>query len=416
MALKSRRFIYISTFILLSAFTAFYLVSSEDNRPVDVSDLDITRISNPPKEQLSQGDIQRDVETLIYTFERGYSGRLVYPEKYSQVIEGLRAIAPAFPKGVSQKEFYVVISSLLNSIPDGHLSASPAPTEHSALRTLASDHCEDNANGAPQLPTIELKKQGKQKILIVTVPSFMFQEGAENFINSFNDQVSNAHKVIVDLRGNSGGYESIPLRMAARLWGEAYREGNSIQYYPMPTKSSVALRNNVTYQLWANLNAIKDPTKFEFLKKYNQSLWFKLLNYNEYQSGGLGKTIYGAEDFASHTIEDFNTYRDDEPNLQEKGFPRPISIIVDKHCASACERFLESLEFHPYAKVIGEKTVGAAQFGHIGILRLPRSQIDVTISTAHITYEDNRVVERIGYQPDIKIRENEDPMKKALSL
>ena len=83
---------------------------------------------------------------------------------------------------------------------------------------------------------------------------------------------------------------------------------------------------------------------------------------------------------------------------------------------SACEKLVEALEAHPYVKTIGSRTAGAVQFGNITMLVLPKSMIGIDVATSYVQYKDDRHVERFGYEPQISLPDDSDPVDIALGL
>lgn len=338
------------------------------------------------KRILSQRELKKDIDLLVYTFENGYGGKDYLKTEVVEFTNTLKRVIADYPNGLELYKLQIIIDESLKKIPDGHLAVSadePARTERSPASLDAT--CKTNKESHFE----ELNLQGK-KTLVATIPSFLISDQAnqKNLVDTFSEKLSKSDSLILDLRGNRGGYENIPLQLAARLWGEPYREENTIQYYPMPIKLTNYLKNKLVYTLWSN-----NETEFENRKIPTQE-----------------------EDFLAYTQEDLNLYLDDPPHLQENGFPKPIYILVDGYCASACERMLEATEMHPNVKVIGEKTAGAVQFGGVGTLALPESHLIVSIPTGRIEYTDNRKVEKIGYTPSILVGKEEDALTKAVSL
>ncbi|WP_374001589.1 S41 family peptidase [Bdellovibrio bacteriovorus] len=399
--------------VFIAGVTTSYLTANRD-KDFSASDLDITEFTDSPRETLTALDLQHDIEILMFAMDSAYAGKIAYPAEYAAMKDKIEKLPKLHSKGLSQKLLRKELSEILDTFPDGHLSVDTPENSYiiAPTRYLASIPDRDNCKAV-----IEFQSDKKDRqTLMVTIPTFLADKNTLEYLESFYEKIGDAKKVIFDLRGNSGGFISIPHKLAARLWGEEYRENNYIQYFPSPKKSTYSLNGAASYQLQTNVTIISNPRKLAELRKNNRNIFTKIWNYNEYAEGSLQKKWYDASDYVDHVEQEINTYEDEPSSLEEKGFNHPIIVIVDKTCASACEHFLESLELHPHVTVMGERTAGMVQFGSIGLVQLPKSHLTIPIARTYFEYKDKRRVERIGYPPHILISPNEDPLEKALGL
>lgn len=371
-------------------------------------DLEVSRIDfQDKKSTLLSSDIKKDIRHLIYALENAYSGRLVYPEQYHQMISELRSLEKI--THLSHEDYSRKLSLTLANMPDGHLGVTSTESE---IHLSSSANRPANGNSR--------KVRGKN-VQIMNLPSFFLplKETGNSIIENVEREMTTADAFIFDLRGNSGGYVEIPLKISALLWGEPYRDNNQIQYFPMPIKSTGTLKNPVAFALFKN-NEVLFHTKHgkRIDSETRKSFFESVLTFNEYEYGGtVKKGSYDEYNFAPISEIEENTLTYEDSQLKIRGYNRPIFIIVDSHCASACERFLEALEDHPHVKTIGNsRTMGATQFGSIGQLALPESHLIVRIPTSYITYKDGRIIEKRGYEPQIILKDNEDPYHRINSL
>lgn len=98
----------------------------------------------------------------------------------------------------------------------------------------------------------------------------------------------------------------------------------------------------------------------------------------------------------------------------ERGFAKPVYILMDGECGSSCESTIQSFEWHPYVKRVGENTVGCLHFGNIGDFWLPESRVQVQMATQYNEYFDGRFLERIGIAPDIRVPSGTDALEYIL--
>lgn len=85
---------------------------------------------------------------------------------------------------------------------------------------------------------------------------------------------------------------------------------------------------------------------------------------------------------------------------REKQYLSPIFLITDSLCASACETIVEKISALPNVKTVGSHTGGALHFGNMMSFVLPNSGIWIAIPSRAETYE-NQAAEGVGYAPNI---------------
>lgn len=398
-------------------------------KEIGPEDLEISKVEPKAYKELSQKDVREEVELLVYALEHGYAGKLVYPELYTQMLNSLKEISQGSTQPITIIDFRKKIEDILLRFPDGHLyvgslDESIVNTEIRKLAGVDSSNSEKSGNTKEDsveeslVRTFSKNIKGK-KVFFVNLPTFEIVDWrqSEKLTKAiFNNLDSDA--MIIDLRMNTGGRLPIPMQIASLLWGEVHRDGAYIQYFPMPLKTTGVMTTPVTTALSKNFEVVADSDYGRRWKEeYSKGFLEKVLTYNEYEYGGTRKkALYSDYDIVENIEREENTLTYEDSHFKEKGFKKPIFLIVDKYCASACEKLLEALESHPFVKVVGEQTSGTTQFGNVGILTLPKSHLRITIAASFIIYKDNRVIERIGYKPHIAVNESEDPVDKAIRL
>ncbi|AZZ37441.1 hypothetical protein CIK05_11770 [Bdellovibrio sp. qaytius] len=341
---------------------------------------------------LPQSQISSDIDLLVGTLDEVYAGKQGDPENYKILVDNLNKIKT---EPLGEWAFYQKIDAALKKFPDGHLQAVlPGKVKYRLNRTMAS--LPDEAKSKDDTQFTEKTIKGK-KTLIVTIPTFMIVDpiAKQNIINELIEKSKTADYLIFDLRENTGGYQDMPLKIGAVLWGENFREDKLIQYYHMPISKYREWYNRPIYKLSLNLLNEQDLG-------------------NEYASN-LEKYLKEPIVIDASREEQNDTIKD-EMQIEKNGFAKPIFILVDNYCASSCELMLDALEMHPYATSIGNQTLGATKYSNPVLLTLPASSINVLLPTAYLEYFDKRNVERKGYTPKILISEEDDAMKKAESL
>lgn len=354
------------------------------------------------KKTLTGVELAEDINLLIPTFEKGYAGKNILKQEFPELIAGFQNILIQNPKGMDDYTLLSKFQNLLLQLPDGHLFASKDPgTCYVIDRRNQFTATSIKASSDYTFESINLNQKN---VLKLRLPTFFIEDQSvvDNLINELSAKMRTADALIIDLRGNMGGYQPIPLRIGATIWGEPYREEQRIQFYPNPVEMSYLIRNKVSYSLL--LNFFKSEDLQPEFQRQMASIY------------GTNPISPQEEDFSAAATEDWNTFLNDEPHLEDKGFPRPIYILVDNNCASACEVMLEALEKHPNKKVVGRQTRGAVQFGGVGKLTLPNSKISFSIPVSHVKYFDNRNIERVGYAPDILVKDGEDSLDVVIAF
>lgn len=339
------------------------------------------KIINEPtfyNKKISQADRASDINLLIEYLENTYAGKFIYQQEFEDLKKSLRKYQTESTDPVTIWRFEKDLKWIFREFSDGHLNVGYVKHEKYRQQSMI-----------PQKVTShEFKKINKKNILTIKIPTFAFQIDSEvdEVIELLKNNIKNLDFLIFDLSGNTGGYMSFPYKIAAVLWEENYRDNRSIQYYPTPYKQEFRFYNKYTINLFKKYGERNGLGEFQFFSHKSKNKEREELP-SDYQ------------------VQDINTYYDFSEPLEIKApsYPNHIFLITDYSCASACEKLIEALEFHPRVQHLGNGTQGSSQFIGVGWLQLPQSNLVVNIPTGAIEFYDNRKIENIGYKPKLGV-------------
>jgi hypothetical protein len=285
----------------------------------------------------------------------------------------------ASPKKLCQK-----IGEVLSIFPDQHLKAKYRGTycfESDIKKVEVGKNLNDSKN-----PWIGIKdKKG-----IYTIAISQFTPGKwPGFLEFVREAQRSAKMIIIDLRGNGGGDDSIGFELAEILAGQK-----------IETPIAPAIRRNTleTLQIWENyLNVLKKSSN----DKCEKDQLDVYLNENSERMNTV--LSGGVEEFISKDVKETNWQYD-----QTKGFQGKIFILQDKDCASSCESTIDFFEFFPNVTRVGFNTAGMTHFGNVGLFVLPNSSIQINMPTKTNRFKDDRFIEFKGRAPDIVLNEGQN--------
>lgn len=198
----------------------------EARRPLEPYDLELTQVENITSDVLSNKEMSRDIDHLIFALDNAYPGSRVYPEKYRKMISELQALKITSYK-LTSEQLKIKIGEVFERFPDGHLSAQVKielpwdEIESDSKRRISSEQT------GRETPEITNELVGKKRVLNFKVPSFLIgRKVAETFLMQVYDNLNTTDALVMDLRGNSGGYQDVSVKLAALLWG-----GDSAGWY-----------------------------------------------------------------------------------------------------------------------------------------------------------------------------------------
>lgn len=192
-------------------------------------------------------------------------------------------------------------------------------------------------------------------------------------------KVSATRNLVFDLRGNTGGDNTLDFRLVRAL-GLPFSN---------PYENGITHTTSAAIQLqW---NAVKWS-----LARINPELAAQRLAWLE---GSLWQHFWGLAD-------DQGVLAIDEDNLgakQAAAFENHIVIIADGDCMSACESLIKVLKAYEKTILIGTNTTGGVKIGDLATATLPQSKLRISLGrTFNPAFADSAAYrERSGFIPDI---------------
>jgi len=350
---------------------------------------------DPPTGELTHAQVQTDVSYLIHALKTGYGGRkFVDQTVFSQALTGLQQInGPQTAASLRD-----AIDSILTDIPDNHLGAH-IKWEYSQKRQNMKKKSQvgENCCSLPDRPwSVQLKPQGKHRIALISITKFpSYKDPVWNgFLTAAEKTISRASHVILDMRSNGGGDDTMGIKLAQHLSPQPFRYPIHRQVVSQTPESNAVFLNRLNLNILMFKKMGKDvPPHFYALQKERQQ---------QYESAKSGK-------IPNETSEQFIS--DIGPQPKRFKFKGPIYILQNATCASSCESTIDAFEFIPLVKRVGEPTGGYIHYGNVGLILLPHSKIAVSIPTHYSEYFDQRMIERSGIKPDVVVPPGTDALQ-----
>ena len=246
-----------------------------------------------------------------------------------------------------------------------------------------------------QWKTGTLEKDGKE-FFVVGISSFAaFNQETGAFDKSLIDDFTTLAKelskkeykdkdgLIIDLRGNRGGWPYIGDYLARSLYGNTVTSGgNSLK---------------------------RDTLEREIVSSHMRG------------SFEQDKNNIVQKDFSGKTVENkVEKWTDAFPFNSQQGMISPIIVLTDRDTGSNAEATCEKLAAHPCVKFIGENTKGCLQFGGAptGTTALPLpygGRLGISLGACSSSIIQGRY-EGIGIVPDYKTSKGCDALSHAIEL
>lgn len=352
---------------------------------------------------LRAAEVDRDLDVLLHALEHGYGGRkYVDGPSFSRALASLRRLRDRAASFTDSASLCDAIDEILLALPDSHIHARRQDAGFGRHREQSVRRAGVGRNvGSAEAKTWSLHHRdvaGKRVpvLSMLTLPPAQ-DDSWSGFRDAIADIIRSAPALVLDLRGNQGGADTMPRMLAAALYGTDELPTLHARRIESQTPETLALAVNV-----ARLKTMKHTRRNEPVPGYVRVRLDETLR--KYQAATRGE-------LAGERIEHFAKV--EVPAAL--AFTRPIVVLIDAECASACESALEALELHPHVLTVGENTTGAVHFGNMGIVVLPNSQIVVQMATDFWQFRDHRSVEKIGYTPKVRVPHGEDALDVALA-
>lgn len=347
-------------------------------------------------ETLSLAQQKQDIDLLIYAIQNAYGGRNHIPvETLNASIDSLNMIRSSNVV-LTVSGLCTQIAKSLSKIPDNHLTirmnGNKCLSTESTKTTGVGKNTNTNLNKAWRISDMKIKNSRIPVISITSMPSSEDQVW-DGFLKKIENIKITASAIVIDLRGNGGGDDTMGVMMANYMYG---------QNAPTPWK---AIIKSNTPETWAI--AVNSP-KLKILRlKQSQK------HIPEYLTKKLEQKTkkYEMSKEENSPRELINQVDQGNPFNHKKAFTHPIYILIDRECASSCESIIEAFESHPFAITVGENTAGFIHFGNVGQLVLKNSQMNIQMATDFWQRTDGKVYEKIGYTPKIKLNSGVDALE-----
>ena len=346
---------------------------------------------------ISASQMAEDIDFLIYALSNGYGGRKYAPkDSFAQAIKALKDITDVS----SVAEFHERIDEALFLIPDNHLSAVYRGRTSKKRESYFDENKlgrvgANNISDASKVWEARIDQVKNKKVLYISFTRFRSDKKNvwDGLIPSIKSKMKHSNFIVIDLRGCIGGSDDISIEMAKVLYGRAFEHGIKNQYRSLtPETLAFFINESAVPIINMKFDGQKAPAQFfdelsESKERYNKALKGEL----PAESRRTGKG--GAVENRSDPITGYN---------------KPIYILIDRVCTSACEFTAAAFEWHPTAKRVGENTDGTFHFSNAGLLVLPNSKFKIYVPTQYSEYFDRRFIERIGLAADIKVPNGSD--------
>jgi hypothetical protein len=219
----------------------------------------------------------------------------------------------------------------------------------------------------------------------------------QEFLNTVKS-TSTTKSILIDIRHNGGGEND---------FAEALERAVKSDKTPLLSLSKAVKGGLLSYTSFAN---------------YFYGEWKG--RFDDGLPGGISKDNFFTMLGLLHDLKDEGTFENvvESISVEPKGFgarasfyDKPIMILFDKQCASACESILDRLKMVPNVVFVGTPSYGATHISQAGRLWLPNSKVGVSAGFERWIYPaEIDVPEGFGHEPDFYIDEA-DP-ESALDL
>jgi len=336
---------------------------------------------------MSENEILNDISTLKYALTNAYSG---YFFKNKKSIDLALDQLQVKQSSINRKDFCELIAKSFRSVRDNHLTFKLG-SEYCQKRSIKGNVGRRYKYKENKIWTIDRVIKKNNHILLITISSFPSQSSPKwnGFLNTVKKHISKVNSIIIDLRGNGGGDDTIGFELAKLLTTNGKVTTPYGPQYKITTKQGLTTR-------WNYFNLLK-----HFSKSEKEESFFKDYIENE-------KSKY-----TNNNNNDYVVVNNNEKKIHKSTAIRPIYILQDGACGSSCESTIDFFEHISPVTKIGENTAGSVHFTNLGFTLLPHSKIQVNIGSTFNTYLDNRFIEAVGISPDLKVGRGNNALEAA---
>ena len=337
---------------------------------------------------------KEEIAVLLNFFKYGYSGyNFIESSKIDLAHKRLKRLPN--DRNDSWQSLCKSIAEIFNDLPDNHLQAylDNNCLDKSLLKKRKSDIGGNIAlNESNKAYVTSFKNHNGNKIGIIGIKRFpAFDDLKWDGFETDIKKLKMTSKIIIDLRGNSGGDDSRGIQLASYLKGEDIIKGHFAKDYEGTNSQNYILILN---KMIAKSNGDHNNPWQRYIEHYQEMLK------NPPQ-----------EKYTSTFHESYLNTR-----INEASYNKPIYVLADASCGSSGESTLQALRTLKNVKVVGQNTAGTTHFGNQGLLILPHSRMEISMSTKFIKFNDGKFIEKAGHSPDISVPDGTDALDFALTL
>lgn len=230
-------------------------------------------------------------------------------------------------------------------------------------------------SSTPQQDDLVTTKKLSDSTTYIFIPSFglSIKDQLEKIIQNNQDNLLNAPYLIIDLRKNSGGFDTSAEPLYSIL-GEA-------EYW---TEIPQIYTSTVTIQAWKELEVgIPDPDSKKMLNQMvkkmesNKNGWIGLMEQQEVSQKISGKDILAT--------------------------PKKVAVLIDEDCGSSCEELVKTIRQNPRVVTMGRNTFGALDASNVRDVPTPSKMLSIKYSTTYVHRRTGKEIDNIGIPPSIKL-------------
>lgn len=355
-------------------------------------------LNTDENKKLSAEMVAYDLEQIIFSLENGYSGKKFLPNnEFPALIRDLRKVKGA----KTVKTFCEELDTRMDKVSDNHLNAKFDNESCFKSPNKKKANVGKNRFDRKKGPwKVDLESKNGVKALYISITRFPSHKNPEwnGFLEAVKSKVDKAKLVILDMRGNGGGDDTMGRNLSDFFAGVKLKVPYSILW---------SSRSPVSSQLFINAFGMKMREQKEKGKKpkpYLVKLQERFINYRDQAlQGKMAMEV-------SHFYNKENGRIDFD---KSKAINKPIYILQDAACASSCESTIDFFENNPNVATIGEPTAGYIHFGNAARLFLKNSGVMIQIPISYNAYTDGRFVEKKGIAPQIQLNDGKDAYESA---
>ena len=366
------------------------------------------QINTDTEKLLSKEELKYDKEQILYTLKNAYGGRFLLGNQYKTLLKNIKSIqAP-----LRAKELCEILKGHFGRVSDRHLEArmdnklcikkkknsGNLKKKGNVGRNYYEEDYRKQKNSIPW--NVKLDKENSHTALLISIMHFPLRDSSlwTGFLDKVKKLLVPAQLVIIDLRGTNGGDSRMGYKLSNLLAGvqlkTPYKKPQEIDH---PASFQIIINSmELLAQQFMNKNK-EVPKDIKDTKKILAEMRDKLIKGETVSFYDLAKE--------EESLEEYFDY--------EKNIKKPIYILMDSQCVSACENTIDFFEFNTLVKTVGENTAGKVHFGNTGTVVLRNSGIILNIPISYTQYYDGRFIEKIGITPEIKVPLGQDAMSYA---